>query len=232
MCNPSFPGKSRYTVDDVIRMLDDSDISDLSDEEEQPFANDADGGSVESSSDDDTDTVLEDIPGDTLSEMVSVIMTQEAHRELQFCHNLFLKFLKSVYSDFLNVYKQHDCSSPTYQKTNKNPVSKGFEVITPIWSKLFLVLSTINDENFVKICSSFYTSAFQAKGVLLLSASVHLSVHLPLCKLYLVHTTHHSDELESLNFHQTCIMGTFGWFWKWGSLTLTCKVIWAILPQN
>ena len=231
MCNPNFPGKSRYTVDDVIRMLDDSDISDLSDEEEQPFANDADGGSVESSSDDDTDTVLEDIPGDTLGEMVSVIMTREAHRELQFCHNLILKFLKSVYSDFLNVYKQHDCSSPTYQKSNKNPVSKGFEVITPIWSKLFLVLSTINHENFVKICSSFYTSAFQAKGVLL-SASVHLSVRLSLCKLYLVHTTHHSDELESLNFHQTCIMGTFGWFWKWGSLTLTCKVIWAIVPQN
>ena len=120
MCNPNFPGKSRYTVDDVIRMLDDSDISDLSDEEEQPFANDADGGSVESSSDDDTDTVLGDIPGDTLGEMVSVIMTQEAHRELQFCHNLFLKFLKSVYSDFLNVYKQHDCSSPTYQKQTKS----------------------------------------------------------------------------------------------------------------
>ena len=42
-----------FTVEDVIRILDDSDISDLSDAEEQPFANDADGVSIESSSDDD-----------------------------------------------------------------------------------------------------------------------------------------------------------------------------------
>ena len=64
---------------DVIRMLDYSDIPDLSDEEEQPLANDADGGSIESSSDDDKDTGLEDIPDDTLDEMVSVTMKQDAH---------------------------------------------------------------------------------------------------------------------------------------------------------
>ena len=63
---------------DVIRMLDYSDIPDLSDEEEQPFANDTDGGSIESSSDDDKDTGLEDIPDDTLDEMVSVTMKQDA----------------------------------------------------------------------------------------------------------------------------------------------------------
>ena len=50
----------------------------------------------------------------------------------------------------------------------------------------------------------FYPLAFQAEGVLSLPASVHLSV----CKLYLVRMiTRHKFELESPNLHQTCIMG-------------------------
>ena len=52
-----------------------------------------------------------------------------------------------------------------------------------------------------------YTWAFQAKGVLLCPC-VHPSVHLSLRKLDLVHTiTRHKFQLESLNLHQTYILG-------------------------
>ena len=56
-------------------------MSDLSDEQEQPFPNDVYGGSIESSSKDDTDMGLKYIPDDIVDEMVSVIMKQEAHPE-------------------------------------------------------------------------------------------------------------------------------------------------------
>ena len=40
--------------------------------------------------------------------------------------------------------------------------------------------------------------------------------------------TCHRFGLESPNKHQTCMLDTLGWYWKWGSLTMTFKVILAI----
>ena len=73
-----------------------------------------------------------------------------------------------------------------------------------------------------------YPLAFQAERVLSLPASVHLSVH----KLNLVGMISHRFELESPNLHQTCIMECFHWYWKYGLLTLTFKVILAILIRK
>ena len=55
---------------------------------------------------------------------------------------------------------------------------------------------------------SCYNLEFHTKGGLSLPASVHPSVRLFVCKLYLGRTvTRHRFELESQHLHQTCIMG-------------------------
>ena len=49
-------------------------------------------------------------------------------------------------------------------------------------------------------------------------------------KLFLRLITCHIFQMESPNLQQTCTMGY--WCWKWRSLTLTFKVVFAILTQN
>ena len=54
----------------------------------------------------------------------------------------------------------------------------------------------------------FYPLAFHAERVFSLPVSVHPSVRPSVRKLHLVRTIiRHRCELESLNLHQTCIMG-------------------------
>ena len=61
------------------------------------------------------------------------------------------------------------------------------------------------------LAGAFYPLTFQAEWVLSLPSSVRLAARPSVCKLYLVRTiTRHKFELESSNFHQTCIMG-YSW---------------------
>ena len=93
--------------------------------------------------------------------------------------------------------------------------------------------------------SFFNLLAFHAEGAFSLPVSVRLSVRPPVrpsvcwsvCpsvrKRYLVRMiTRHKVELESPNLHQTCIIEYSQLVLKMGSLTLTFKVILAILTQN
>ena len=73
------------------------------------------------------------------------------------------------------------------------------------------------------LAGAFYPLTFQAEGVLSLPSSVRLAARPSVCKLFLVRTiTRHKIELESSNFHQTCIMG-----YSWVVLKMEVIDLWA-----
>ena len=82
----------------------------------------------------------------------------------------------------------------------------------------------------------FYPVALLGKWILSLLLSVGLYVCPSVRKLYLVfRITYHRFELDHRIFTKHASCDSLSWYWKWGSLTLTFKVIlviWLSIPGN